>query len=103
MAKKKQPAVVVPAAGVPLDDAVGALLAQSERARHLAMKTGKKADPAGFRTLLAEARQFRQEADALDPQHTAAVWAEEQKRTVSTRDTHEALMQYYDHQLKENA
>jgi hypothetical protein len=48
---------------------------------------------------LVKARDLREQALAADPKRTDPAWDDEQKRTPTGHDTHEALMTFYQQQL----
>lgn len=49
--------------------------------------------------LLEQARRLRLEADALDPAHASRAWADEQQHTPVGRNTHSAMLAFYEQQL----
>lgn len=49
--------------------------------------------------LLEQARRLRLDADALDPSHAARAWSDEQQHTPVGRNTHTALLAFYEQQL----
>lgn len=60
-----------------------------------ALRNRKVPNRINAREMLQRAAALRVEAHQLDPKHTAPAWAEEQRKTASGTDTHEALMDTY--------
>ncbi len=77
---------------------IASLLERSLDAHRRAQVARNKRE-ANAADLLLEARNLRVKADALDPQHTAQAWADEQGATPKHKDTHQALMNFYARQI----
>lgn len=74
------------------------LLEQSMNAHKAAASARNQRRP-DARALLETAHRLRLEALALDPSRTDPAWSSEQVHTVSTADTHDSLMAFYEKQL----
>jgi hypothetical protein len=86
-----------------LAEQVAERLTQSWVAHETARITRRKGDVTGARVLLKEALSHRQAAHQLDPEHTAGMWAEEQKKTPYGKDTHTEMIKFYTKQLDREA
>lgn len=52
---------------------------------------------------LQEALTLREQAHALDPEHMAPAWAEEQRHSPNGKDTHTEMLAFYRQQLEPGA
>lgn len=83
-----------------LVDQVTALL-NTALAFHRQAGIARNQRAANAQALLAQARDYRLAALALDPQRRLPPWTVEQTKTPSMRDTHDELMTFYQDQLGE--
>lgn len=74
---------------------VAALLKQSLAAHDRAKQLRRQARKDQARESLTQARALREQAHALDPDHTDAAWADEADRTPTGRNTHQELTAFY--------
>jgi len=62
--------------------------------------TKKAKRPAGWKETLRLARDLRIRADAVDPEHMDAAWAEEQAHTPRGHDPHAEMLGFYEAMLR---
>lgn len=80
-------------------DAVAAKLTASLAAHQAALQARQHRDLDVAFDQMTLAYRWRTEAHALDPQHTAPAWRNEEHKTPRGRDTHTELMTFYRQQL----
>lgn len=76
-------------------DRIAALLSESLAQHRHAFKLRHDGDAAAARMALSEARRLRLDAEALDPEHEAPAWADEQRHTPRGKDTHAEMLAFY--------
>ena len=81
----------------PLSD-VASLLEQSMSAHMDALGGRRRKDARGAVAATNRAYETRYAAHQLDPDHLDAAWAAEQIKTPSSKDTHTAMMAFYEQQ-----
>ena len=78
---------------------VAELLRQSMAAHNQYKQLARQRDIARAREALTLARDLRKQAIEMDPDRSEPCWAEEQGKTATGVDTHDALTQFYAEQL----
>lgn len=79
--------------------AVKAALQDSMAAHRLASAPPRGKRPDNWLEALQRAYTLRKAAHAMDPQHTAPAWEDEQALTPRGEDTHRSLLRFYKERL----